>query len=138
MGAFPLGNTYLAVLGLLFGFWGTLKGECQENQAYFVMATRDSICMLPSYTHDKMFCPVGWGCRIHRLHLCKEVTSPNNYPDNNTKQYDSEVPVMLELWGMWSTPSLPSLPGSLWPVVVAPDKVLFMGQLELNCVFMLN
>ena len=29
---------------------------------------------------------------------------------------------MLELWGMRSTPSLPSLPGPLSPGVVAPDK----------------
>ena len=29
---------------------------------------------------------------------------------------------MLELWGMPSTPSLPLLPGLLWPRVVAPDK----------------
>ena len=29
---------------------------------------------------------------------------------------------MLELWGMQSTPSLLSLPGLLWPAVVAPDK----------------
>ena len=29
---------------------------------------------------------------------------------------------MLEIWGMWSTPLLPSLPGPLWPGVVAPDK----------------
>ena len=36
---------------------------------------------------------------------------------------------MLELWGMWSTPSLPSLSGPLWLRVVAPD----MGQIELNC-----
>ena len=26
------------------------------------------------------------------------------------------------LWGMWSTPLLPSLLGPLWPVVVEPDK----------------
>ena len=38
---------------------------------------------------------------------------------------------MLELWGMWSTLSLPSIPGPLWPRVVAPDKVLSMGQIEL-------
>ena len=38
---------------------------------------------------------------------------------------------MLELWGMRSTPSLPSLPGSLWPGVVASDRVLFMGQIEM-------
>ncbi len=29
---------------------------------------------------------------------------------------------MLELWGMQSTPSLPSFPGPLWPRMVAPDK----------------
>ena len=45
---------------------------------------------------------------------------------------------MLELWGMWSTPSLSSLPGSLWPGVIIPYRVLSMGQIELNCVLMLN
>ena len=25
-----------------------------------------------------------------------------------------------------------------WPRVVAPDRVLIIGQIELNCVFMLN
>ena len=45
---------------------------------------------------------------------------------------------MLELWGMRSTPSLPSHPGRLWPGVVAPNWVISMGQIELNCVFMLN
>ena len=31
---------------------------------------------------------------------------------------------------------IPLLPGPLWPGVVAPDRVLSMGQIELNC--MLN
>ena len=43
-------------------------------------------------------------------------------PDYDTKQSDGEVPVMLEVWGMWSTPSLPLLPGPLWPGDIAPDK----------------
>ena len=30
------------------------------------------------------------------------------------------------------------VPGPIWPRVVAPDKVLFVGQIELNHVFMLN
>ena len=51
----------------------------------------------------------------------------------DTKQSDGEIPVMLELWGKWSTTSLPSLPGPLWPGVVAHDRVLSMGQIELNC-----
>ena len=35
------------------------------------------------------------------------------------KQSDGKAPVMLELWGMQSTPSLPLLPGPLWPGEVA-------------------
>ena len=45
---------------------------------------------------------------------------------------------MLELWGMWSTPSLPSLSGPLWLRVVTPDRVLSMGLIELNYILMLN
>ena len=45
----------------------------------------------------------------------------------DTKQFDGEVPVMLELWGIRSTPLLPSLPGPLWPGMVAPDRALSMG-----------
>ena len=33
---------------------------------------------------------------------------------------------------------MPSLPGPFWPKVVVPDRVLSMGQIELNCVLMLN
>ena len=58
-------------------------------------------------------------------------------PEYDTKS-DGEVPVILEHWGMWSTLFMPSLPGLLWPGVVAPDRVLCMGQIELNCILMLN
>ena len=37
---------------------------------------------------------------------------------------------MLELWGMWSTSSLLSLPGSLSSGVIDSDKILSMGQIE--------
>ena len=39
---------------------------------------------------------------------------------------------------MQSTPSLSLLPGPLSPGVVASDRVLSMGQIELNSVLMLN
>ena len=39
---------------------------------------------------------------------------------------------------MQSTHSLLSLPGPLYPGVVAPDRVLSMDQIELNCVLRLN
>ena len=38
---------------------------------------------------------------------------------------------MLELWKMQSTPSLPSLTDPLWLRVVALERVLSMGQIEL-------
>ena len=46
--------------------------------------------------------------------------------------------MLPELSGMWSTPSLQLLPSPLWPGVVAPDMVLSMSLIELNCVAMLN
>ena len=46
--------------------------------------------------------------------------------------------MMLELWGMQSTPLLPSLSGPLWLGVVALDRALSMGQIELNSVLTLN
>ena len=54
------------------------------------------------------------GCRIHQLYLCKGVKpSPtNNFPGYVTKPSDSEAPI-LELWGMWSTPSLSLFQASL-------------------------
>ena len=45
---------------------------------------------------------------------------------------------MLELWEMQSSPSLLLLPSLLWPRVVTPDRVLSMGQIELNQVLMLT
>ena len=62
---------------------------------------------------------------------------PNEYPEYDTKQSDGEVPVMLGLWEMKSALSLALLPCPLWPRVVAPNRAL-IGQIELNCVLMLN
>ena len=45
---------------------------------------------------------------------------------------------MLELWGLRSIALVPSLTGLHWSGVVAPDRDLSMGQIELNCVLMLN
>ena len=74
-----------------------------------------------------------------------KTSLPYERPGYDTKQSDGE------LWGMQSTPSLPSLPSPLWPGVVAPDKGPIYGLnrtkpcflestvfLHLNCVFMLN
>ena len=50
---------------------------------------------------------------------------------NKLLQSDGEASVMLKLWGMRSNPLLPSLQGPFWPGVVALDRVLSMGQIEL-------
>ena len=52
-------------------------------------------------TFEKYFAgagPVGWGRRIHRLHLCRGVKpASNDCLGYDTKQSDDAVPVMLEL-----------------------------------------
>ena len=84
-------------------------------------------------------CPVGWGCRVRWLLLCRGVWLPRNEcPVYDTEQSDGKVLVMLELWGMLNTPSLPSFPGLLRLEVVAPDRVLCMGQREIDCILMSN
>ena len=71
--------------------------------------------------------------------LCRGVRpTPNECSGYDTKQSDGEVPVMLKLWGMWSIPSLPLLPGPQLPGVVGSDRVLSIDQIELNCILMLN
>ena len=58
---------------------------------------------------------------------------PQRMSRYDTKQSDDDddVPIILELWGMRSIALLPSLPGPLYPGVVAPDRVLSMGQMKL-------
>ena len=70
--------------------------------------------------------------RIHRVLFCRGVRPPtttttttnecNGYKIN---QSYGEAPVMLELWGMPSIPSLPLIPDSFEPGVVAPDSPIY-------------
>ena len=75
------------------------------------------------YSGSKQFGEVTWGYRTHGLYLCRGVRPPNEGPGYNTKQSDGEATV-LELLAKWSTPSMTSLPGPLWPGVVS------LGQIE--------
>ena len=63
--------------------------------------------------------------------ISEDSKTPNECPGYDTKQSDGKAQVMLKLWGVRSTPSLPLLLGSLWPGVVTPDRVLSIGQIEL-------
>ena len=57
----------------------------------------------------------------------EELDLPNECPGYDTKQSDGEVPMMLGLWGMKSTPSLTLLPGLICSGGVAPDRAVSMG-----------
>ena len=63
--------------------------------------------------------------------FCKGVRPNKECPGYDIKQSDGKAPVMLKLWRKWSTRSLSTLPGLLWPGVAATDRVLSMGQIEL-------
>ena len=89
---------------------------------------------------------VYWPCRPGLQNkptfLQRDKTSLQREVGYDTKNSDREAPVMLELWGMQSTPWLPSLPGPLWLGGVESDSVLSMDQIELfdilTVYFMLN
>ena len=54
----------------------------------------------------------------------------------DTKQSDGEGSEMLELSEIPSAPSFASLPDPLGPGVLASDRVLSIGQIDTNYVFM--
>ena len=58
-------------------------------------------------------CTVGWGCRIRQLHHCRGVRLLHWVSWYDSKQSDGEALVIVEFGGIWSTPSLPLLPGPL-------------------------
>ena len=92
--------------------------------------------MISSILLNKNNCPVGWGCRIHQRHICRGVRHPQWVSWYDTKRSDGKAQVML--WGMRSIPSLPLLPDPLWPRMVASDRALSIGWIELDCILMLN
>ena len=54
-------------------------------------------------------------------------TPLNKYPGYDMKPSDGEA-LFLELWGMWSIPSLPLLPSSLWLGVVVPVHLIYRSN----------
>ena len=61
------------------------------------------------------------------VYVQKGNPNPNEYPGYDIKLSDGEAPA-LENSGILITLSLSSLSGPLWPGVLAPDRVSFMGQ----------
>ena len=78
-------------------------------------------------TNDKYWIELLVSAIIKNQLTAERYDHLNECPGYDAKQSDGEVPVMLGLWGMQSTPSLPLLSGPLWPGMVAPDRALSMG-----------
>ena len=112
----------------------------KENVSHYSFKTQQSENICRNKIFDSLFFLSRWGggCRIHQLYLCRGVRPPQGVSWYDTKQSDWEFPVMMEFGGMWSTPSLPSLPCPFRPEVVTSDMVLTKGQIELNYVHMLK
>ena len=68
------------------------------------------VTSISKYTHTDG--SVSFGGRKHQLHLCRAVRPYHKCPGYDIKPSDVEVPA-LEIWVMWSTPSLNLLPDSL-------------------------
>ena len=110
-----------------------LKKVYNHYKMYTIYTIMDNTLSLLYYIYY-----TAMDCRIHRPLPCLGVRPPQRVSWFDTKQSDGEVPGLQELWGMQSSPSMPSLTGPLWPGMVAPDRVLSMIQIELNCVRMIN
>ena len=92
---------------------------------YILSSTDGRFCSIISLQGG---CQVGLGCKnTLTSSLQRGKTPANEYPGYDTKQSAGEVPVMLGLRGIRSTPSWALLPGPLWPGVVVPDWGLSMG-----------
>ena len=72
--------------------------------------------------------PVSWSSRIHSVSLQRSKPPPqcNECSGYDTKQSDDETPVILGLWGMQGSPSLPLPLGQLLFSEVSPERVLWV------------
>ena len=108
---------------------------------YMAAKIRKKIFLIHTNNHRKS---IGWNM-VTQLGLQNTLTASLQKGKNSPlrsvldmTQSDGEGSVMLELWGMGSTPLLPLLPDPLWPHMVAPDKSPIYGLNRTNGVLMLN
>ena len=97
--------------------WPCLIVEVLATQANFFQSSVYCTMMKCTFTFRKTndFLPSRLGLyNTPAASLQRGKIPPNEEQGCDTKQYEGETPVMLELWGMRSTPLLPLLPGPLW------------------------
>ena len=85
-------NLLIALIKLSFGKYLNLLQCILSGFILLLISKLDNNSFMSSAFIFK--CPVGWGCRIHRLHICNECSG------YDPKQSDGEVLVMLELIGV--------------------------------------
>ena len=96
---------------LLFFFKSVLDYRC----ALFLFCFLSQIVLIAALVGvnwtNLRNCVDYWGCRIHQVHWVFWIW--------HKAASDAETPV-LELWGIWGSPSLLLPPILLWPKVVVP------------------
>ena len=70
------------------------KQWIHENKLLLTIYRLYNITLQNTFAHSAV------GCRIHRPLLCRGVRPLNKCLRYDTKQYDAEISVMLELLGM--------------------------------------
>ena len=73
----------------------TLDYSMLFSNVFFFSFLLNTVQSKNRFDHLQVDCPVDWGCRLHRLHLCRGVRPLNECPGYDTKQFDGEVLVML-------------------------------------------
>ena len=115
------------VLGMTLNYiqwWGSSFG-CLRNMEFLFIAIISS----------PLWPGVIWLCRLGQLNTPTSSLQRGKTPPENVQDLtQNNLMVILELWGMQNTPLLPLLTGPLWLGVVAPDRLLSIDQIELNCV----
>ena len=105
-------------------------GHCWRSRDELIS---DVFLWTPTYGRAK----AGWLARTYIQQLCEDTgCSPEDLPEamNDREKWRERVRDIraggTTLWWWWWLNSLPSLPSPLWPGVVAPERVLSMGQIE--------
>ena len=112
-------NVYWLLLIFLVHFWHRIITDSKMVSFYLLI---NVIFVILSFMVRDLWNTLYVAHNTPTASLKRLRTPPHECRGYDTKQSDGEIPVKLELWGMWSTLSLSLLPGRLSPEKLAPDK----------------
>ena len=111
-----------------------LKADGTQNLITNRQRSRDKCCIwhLHMKCYPKVYLPCRWGLEYADCIHCRRIKPllKGVFWVRYLTASDGEAKV-LELRGVWSTPSLPLLPGTLCPKMVAYVKVPSIGQIHM-------